>query len=884
MHVRSIFFLTLLLLAYLPGIGQLNLHINKQFFEGRKILKVETTWDDYVWVLGENNFIARISPTDAVEDFTSRFAAYSTKPFTDISARVSDTLVVATAGDYALLFTGGNIARYGEAEGMAEPVITSAVIPKQYDIQHPYTDHASEYGRMSLTTPNYFYGTDAALALTKPDPSAWVSRMLYRQNDRKLRTYTLFYGDTGLGGNCVGPEVSNFNLFVHHNGGTTLREVPMDVRSAAAGAIRTIYVSPRTSELPLGDDFAIFWAGRAGLNYLYNTRNCYARSSPISFFDDKQVNAISELHCLGALSDDYLSYMLIGTDRGLFVSNESQKQQFSNQYHNTILGVRAVHDMESTSDGIPIEVNSMYAHTPAVFCEKLLYVATDDGLFKLNYSIGTASYEHVGSTLYINGKPLDETEITTCGNGEDVLGMDHFYGDANNFIQWQRNGEDIIGADGHFVYLTQPGVYRAVMWFGCENLELYSKEITVTSADEPSYTFDPPETVDICAGGSYRLEARGGKPDYRYRWYRNGNLLDGETASALTVQETGSYRVGVSACGDNYFDSKPVNVRVHTVTKPALTTSRAVICQGESATLSIGDVPAGYFVTWFRDGVSIPGAVGGTLVTDLPGSYHAAWGISGVCTETSDRVTLRIASPPLAVIGADGLLDGSVMLCEGTTTTLTARHPASGTYTYRWSTGETGRSINVQTPGTYTLTLVNDAGCTDEASVAVGMHRPMATPEIPDTVICLAKGEIIKMAAPLGYAVYEWSGGKKHGTVEVELTQPGTYTLRVQDENGCEATTSFTLRVYCPEVIIPNMFSPNGDGVNDSWAIAGLEDDPGAIVQVFDRNGREVFSTRGQGTPWNGLFNGRPVPVGAYYYSIRTTRGELYKGSVTVLY
>ncbi|WP_257667254.1 T9SS type B sorting domain-containing protein [Parapedobacter tibetensis] len=179
-------------------------------------------------------------------------------------------------------------------------------------------------------------------------------------------------------------------------------------------------------------------------------------------------------------------------------------------------------------------------------------------------------------------------------------------------------------------------------------------------------------------------------------------------------------------------------------------------------------------------------------------------------------------------------------------------------------------------------TLTNAAGCTDETSIIVEMYEPLTAPFIPDTVICTAEREVIHIVAPPGYAAYYWNGSISGPYFDI--SSPGSYTLQVEDENGCTTTATFEVRPYCKEIIIPNTFSPNGDGVNDVWVIGGLEEDIQAQVAVFNRNGQEVFRSRGYATPWNGTYKGQRVPVGAYYYTIITTRGETLKGSITVLY
>lgn len=108
-------------------------------------------------------------------------------------------------------------------------------------------------------------------------------------------------------------------------------------------------------------------------------------------------------------------------------------------------------------------------------------------------------------------------------------------------------------------------------------------------------------------------------------------------------------------------------------------------------------------------------------------------------------------------------------------------------------------------------------------------------------------------------------------------------TLRVVSANGCIATDEVFVTVLKP-FPIPNVFSPNGDGVHDTWVIPELDKYPNAVVSVFDRYGRRIFFTEGYKRPWDGTFEGKPVAVATYYYIIepRLIPG-IFSGSVTIL-
>jgi gliding motility-associated-like protein len=86
-------------------------------------------------------------------------------------------------------------------------------------------------------------------------------------------------------------------------------------------------------------------------------------------------------------------------------------------------------------------------------------------------------------------------------------------------------------------------------------------------------------------------------------------------------------------------------------------------------------------------------------------------------------------------------------------------------------------------------------------------------------------------------------------------------------------------------VLFANTFTPNGDGVNDTWTIDGIENDYSALIRVYNRYGSLVFENRGQYTPWNGQYQGKRLPPGTYYYIISAKNGkQTFTGSVTILY
>ena len=84
--------------------------------------------------------------------------------------------------------------------------------------------------------------------------------------------------------------------------------------------------------------------------------------------------------------------------------------------------------------------------------------------------------------------------------------------------------------------------------------------------------------------------------------------------------------------------------------------------------------------------------------------------------------------------------------------------------------------------------------------------------------------------------------------------------------------------------VIPNTFTPNGDGINDFWDIKYLNSYPGNTVNIFDRYGRKVYTSNGYNIPWDGTYSGAPLPTGVYYYIIDPKNGrKAIAGYVTII-
>lgn len=206
-------------------------------------------------------------------------------------------------------------------------------------------------------------------------------------------------------------------------------------------------------------------------------------------------------------------------------------------------------------------------------------------------------------------------------------------------------------------------------------------------------------------------------------------------------------------------------------------------------------------------------------------------------------------------------------------------------YSFVWfDTGETTPSIEINQVGTYAV-LVTDklTGCENLEEVFVdSSNQAMFNVSVSEggenenTLLISLNSESI---GEYQYTLNSPTGPYQDSPLFTHLT-PGDYRVFVRDLNGCGITTS--------EVSIlgaMKFFTPNGDGINDTWRIQGTYNSPNrnAIVQVFDRYGKLLVQFRASDEGWDGTYNGKPMPENDYWYQLKLNNGKLEKGNFSLI-
>eukprot|EP01037_Dinobryon_pediforme_P017342 gene17342-17533_t len=398
----------------------------------------------------------------------------------------------------------------------------------------------------------------------------------------------------------------------------------------------------------------------------------------------------------------------------------------------------------------------------------------------------------------------------------------------------------------------------------------------------PSFTFNYPSNLTYCAGTPVSLTVNS-KPGYRYRWYRDQSLT-GDTLSVINIAASGTYKVEVSACEGSWVPANPVNVNLIELPVPAISLDKPAYCIGDNAKMTINISPdPSYTISWYRDNIPVAADQDQqSVITSITGSYavlltsNTSNTDGSKCTKISGPQQLIFNPPP--VISIREIVKTTI--CDGQTVGLQASYSGGK---IKWSTGDSSDQINVTSPGNYMATVTSAAGCVADTIINV-RFLPDPVLNLKDTSVCIYTAQTITLIAPVGFSAYQWNDGVSAAQT-FQVRTPQTVSLTVTDANGCQATQQIMVSAQCPDVHIPNTFTPNGDGINDLWDIAGLEADHSALVKVYNRYGTLLYESKGYPTPWNGEMNGKKLPAGVYYYIVNAKNNkQKYSGSLTIIY
>lgn len=366
--------------------------------------------------------------------------------------------------------------------------------------------------------------------------------------------------------------------------------------------------------------------------------------------------------------------------------------------------------------------------------------------------------------------------------------------------------------------------------------------------------------------------------DITFVWSGPG-IVGSTTGSSITVNQNGTYSVAVTntltGCA-----STGLNVVVVGTTIPPLlnVTSSSSVGLGCTATnsaniLTANATPTNVNYSWSNS------AVTSTILVTAAGVYSVV--ITDPATSCTTAVSYTVdnnTTLPNATAGAN-----VVMPCGGSTTTVTLNGSSSTTgVIYSWTGPSIISGSNTATPvvnqsGTYTLTVTNPTtGCVATSTVDVINGVPTATFST-DVTTGFAPQTVVFTNGSIGAITYAWSFGDGSVSTSTNTTNTysvaGTYTVMLIASSGlCSDTATAIITIEDGFTLeIPNVFTPNGDNVNDVFTIksTGVKE---IELQIFNRWGQLMYNFTGAKAAWDGITNnGEKATDGTYFYFVKAT-------------
>jgi len=543
--------------------------------------------------------------------------------------------------------------------------------------------------------------------------------------------------------------------------------------------------------------------------------------------------------------------------------------------------------------------------------------ANNQGVYTLTITDNATSCVSGEATVVVEIYPTPEAPSLTSNSpiceGDDVVltattvegGTYTWYDSSGAVIDVTAEDELVVsGVTGNTFF----GVSVSVD--GCESAISVTAIVVVPNPDPVAVTSNSP----VCEGDAIVLVAEV-VAGASYVWNGpNGTIAQSgpiATVEDATLADTGTYSVYIIVDGCPSEEST-VDVEVNAApVLPQNPTTNSPICEHDTLYLIAPDMD-GVTYEWsgpngYSSDEQSP-VIYDVTEQDDQGFYTLVVTdtLSG-CTSQEYVVLVLINTFPDNVV-ADN--DGPV--CQGEDITLNvtsifnAEYVWTGPLNFMEITSDPMVTITNAQPdmsGTYEVTIILG----DCASMSVTTEVIIYTNPTADAGedIWIEEGTVFQLdgTASVGAIDYFWTVSNADPAISVgqeifdDPTRPNpiidgleasddpyVFILQVWSEVGC--TDSDTMLVFVYETLdlgIPNIITPNGDGVNDTWVISYLDNLESYTLSLFARGGTVIFTTDNYANDWDGTMDGDDLPEGTYWYSLRHEGDEVYKGFVEIV-
>ncbi|MCX8143315.1 MAG: gliding motility-associated C-terminal domain-containing protein [Bacteroidia bacterium] len=457
---------------------------------------------------------------------------------------------------------------------------------------------------------------------------------------------------------------------------------------------------------------------------------------------------------------------------------------------------------------------------------------------------------------------------------------------TNVSVNW--TGPNVCGATNTFTTSAcAAGTYTIVVTDNTNGCSSSATIAVIPDANIPVVTANSSGSI-TCNNPTVQIAATTTASPVSYTWNGSG-VVSGSNTSTAVVNQSGTYTVVVMNTSNGCIATQTVNVAIDT-NSPSVSlsaSSQSISCTNGTVDISVSPANSTYSYNWNGAG-TFSGQGTATISTTNSGTYQVV--VTNTINGCSTTQNINIGFNNNLVLN----ITGNTAVCQGSNINLNA----SGANTYTWTDGTntyTTSFVNIPATSSVTFVVTGSSGsCTNTQTITVNVTPSVNVnvSSIPNNSINI--GDQVQLNAS-GASSYTWtpitglscancSNPIANPVVTTDYCVTGISTNGVCSDSAC-------IRIYvddrCPELFVPNVFSPNGDTKNDKLCIKGTKCVKEFQIVIFDRWGEKVYESTDKDACWDGTYNGKDMSGATFVYYIKglTFKNELIdkKGNITIV-
>lgn len=481
--------------------------------------------------------------------------------------------------------------------------------------------------------------------------------------------------------------------------------------------------------------------------------------------------------------------------------------------------------------------NEIYVHQAGAYYTEVTYY---EGCALVSNTINVVEY----ATPYISGND----GIMCPGVPLEISIVSPIITD----ITWM---EPLTGSDTTQI-ITEPGIYTAQI----TSCGIVSEVTIEINADTNTVAIYQPDLSPVCMGDSIYIQAL---PDTyeSYFWSPQGIAAGVYFIEPGTIQATAVDSFGCE------LTSNVLSIDFELI-PPAPVFDYVPVCEGETQLVMVNSL----FTTTYLselDGFIIQEDPLFTIPNFVNDTTLYAFLSSLYCSSPVDSLALSPKPFP-----EDPILASDEPVCTGTSLNLSVLNPTNGA-DYYWSSPSgnvfSGDDVSyfvsdMGEAGVYSCYADLNACLSDTFFLAVDLYDTQQLVLPPDTQMCYRGGHLI--VPNMQFQDYLWQDGSTDSTFTTHETT--SLFLVVHDFNGCQSFDDMYVELVDCNPIVPNIFSPNADGMNDHWFVS-LDQPRNVKITVFNRWGLKVYESNKVSDFWDGVNykTDKECSEGIYFYLVR---------------